>query len=179
MPQVPIRLEDVAVALARTPTVVRALLGGVPEAWARASERPGAWSPAEVVAHLAYGERVDWPVRARTILEAGEASTFAPFDRAASIREADARSLEALLGAFEAARAENVAWLRGAGLEARDLDRTGTHPDFGRVTLRQLLATWVAHDHGHVVQIARTLARLTRDEVGPWAAYLSVMDGAA
>lgn len=50
------------------------------------------------------------------------------------------------------------------------------HPAFGPVTLRQLLATWVAHDLGHVAQIARVMAKQYRDAVGPWRAYLPVMD---
>jgi hypothetical protein len=45
------------------------------------------------------------------------------------------------------------------------------------VTLRQLLATWVAHDLDHVVQISRVLARQYADEVGPWRAYVRIISG--
>ena len=45
------------------------------------------------------------------------------------------------------------------------------------VTLRQLLATWVAHDLDHIVQIARVMARQYSDEVGPWRAYLRIISG--
>ena len=45
------------------------------------------------------------------------------------------------------------------------------------MTLRQLLATWTAHDLDHVMQISRTLARQYTDEVGPWKAYLRVISG--
>jgi hypothetical protein len=45
------------------------------------------------------------------------------------------------------------------------------------VTLRQLLATWVAHDLDHVMQISRVLARQYSGEVGPWRAYLRVISG--
>ena len=48
-----------------------------------------------------------------------------------------------------------------------DLDRTGQHPAFGPVTLRQLLSTWVAHDLDHIVQVARVMARQYSDSVGP------------
>ena len=44
------------------------------------------------------------------------------------------------------------------------------------MTLRQLLATWVAHDLGHIVQVARVMAKQYRDAIGPWHAYLSVME---
>jgi hypothetical protein len=52
----------------------------------------------------------------------------------------------------------------------------GEHPAFGTVTLRQLLATWVAHDLGHIAQIARVMAKQYRDAVGPWRQYLPVLD---
>ena len=43
------------------------------------------------------------------------------------------------------------------------------------MTLRQLLATWVAHDLAHLAQIVRTMATQYRDAVGPWRAYMRVM----
>ena len=36
------------------------------------------------------------------------------------------------------------------GIGESDLDREGRHPVFGPVTLRQLLATWVADDCEHI-----------------------------
>jgi hypothetical protein len=51
------------------------------------------------------------------------------------------------------------------------------HPAFGPVRLRQLLATWTAHDLAHILQISRTMAKRLREDVGPWAQYLSVMQG--
>ncbi len=41
--------------------------------------------------------------------------------------------------------------------------------------LRQLLATWVVHDLGHVTQVARVMAKQYRDAVGPWRAYLPIL----
>lgn len=52
----------------------------------------------------------------------------------------------------------------------------GEHPALGRVTLRQLLASWVAHDLGHISQAYRVMAKQFRDAVGPWRAYLTIMD---
>jgi hypothetical protein len=43
-------------------------------------------------------------------------------------------------------------------------------------TLRQLLATWVAHDLGHIAQTTRVMAKQYRDAVGPWRAYLPILD---
>ena len=68
-----------------------------------------------------------------------------------------------------------MAELRSLKLGGADLERTGRHPDFGEVTLGQLLAAWVVHDLDHVAQIARTMAKVYADAVGPWAAYLSIL----
>ena len=37
-------------------------------------------------------------------------------------------------------------------------------------------ATWVAHDLGHIAQSARVMARQYREAIGPWRAYLPIMD---
>jgi hypothetical protein len=74
-------------------------------------------------------------------------------------------------------RRENVHGLETLRLTDADLGRRGLHPELGVVTLRQLLATWVAHDLDHVVQISRVLARQYSDEVGPWRAYLRIISG--
>jgi hypothetical protein len=80
-----------------------------------------------------------------------------------------------LLAEFAKLRAENVATLRKLDLDTAALDKISTHPEFGAVTLRQLLATWVAHDLGHIAQVTRAMARQYTEEAGPWRAYLSVL----
>lgn len=164
-------LQDALEVLERTPATLRALLGGISDRWAKRNEGGESWSPHDVVGHLVHGEKTDWIARARIILEHGEARAFDPFDRFAQL--GDESSLEERLDAFESLRAENLAQLKRMDLS--DLGRTGRHPELGTVTLGQLLATWVAHDLSHVRQIARTMARQYRDEVGPWRAYLTAL----
>ena len=60
-------------------------------------------------------------------------------------------------------------------LQDAQLQLTGVHPAFGRVTARQLLATWVAHDLGHIAQITRVMAKQYFEAVGPRQQYLPVM----
>ena len=83
--------------------------------------------------------------------------------------------LEPLLEEFATLRAANLELVRSWDLTDRELALTGEHPSLGAVTLRQLLATWVAHDLGHVAQVARVMAKQVKDEVGPWVAYLPVL----
>ena len=168
--------EGMAV-LERTPRVLDALLRDLPEPWTQADEGPGTWSPYEVLGHLVHGERTDWIPRARIILSRGPDLRFAPFDRFAQQRATPGASLNALLDAFATIRQESLAELRGWRLGDAELALTGIHPEFGPVTLRQLLATWVAHDLGHLVQVSRVMARRYEGAVGPWSKYLSVMSG--
>ena len=169
-------LDDAAAVLARTPAAFRVLLGGLPDRWTRPNEGPDTFSAFDNLAHLIHGERADWIPRARIILAQGDDRRFPPFDRFAHARESAGRSLPRLLDEFAELRAGNLATLRSWKLGERELALEGEHPAFGRVTLRQLLATWVAHDLGHLAQTSRVMAKQYRDAVGPWRAYLPVLD---
>jgi hypothetical protein len=169
------QIEDAIPLLERTPRTLRVMLEGLPPTWIENNEGDKTWSPFNVLGHLIHGERTDWIPRARLILEKGETVTFTPFDRFAQMRESRGKALSDLLAEFERLRDENVDALRGMRLTPNDLERTGMHPELGRVTLGQLLATWVAHDMDHVVQIARTMAKQYQGAVGPWREYLSVV----
>lgn len=158
--------------LERTPHVFRSMLAGLSPVWTDATEGPETWSPYDIVGHLIQGERTNWIPRARIILAQGAERRFTPFDRAPQARE----SLTDLLDEFARLRAENLTTLAGWHLTEAELALEGEHPEFGAVTLRQLLATWVAHDLGHVAQTARVLAKQHREAVGPWRAYLPVLD---
>jgi hypothetical protein len=128
--------------------------------------------------HLIHGERTDWLPRAQIILQHGPARAFDKFDRFAQFAASQGRTLASLLDEFAALRRDGIRQLKALNISEADLDRPGRHPELGAVTLRQLLATWVAHDLDHVAQVARVLARQYADEVGPWRAYLRVISGA-
>ena len=162
--------------LERTPATLRSLLLGLPPAWTDATEGPDTWSPYVVIGHLIQGERSDWIPRARIILAQGPERRFTPFDRFAQFRESEGKSLTELLDEFAQLRAENLSSLKSWQLSDAQLALEGQHPAFGAVTLRQLLATWVAHDLGHLVQVSRVMAKQYREAIGPWTEYLSVMN---
>lgn len=161
--------------LARTPGVLRAWLSGLDESWVKSGYGASTFSPYDIVGHLIHGERTDWLPRARWILEHGESRPFEPFDRFAMHELSRGRSLGELLDEFERLRAENLRALDELRLRALDLARTGAHPALGRVTLGELLATWVVHDLNHLHQIAKCQASQYRDAVGPWRAYLPLL----
>lgn len=167
-------LQESLMLLEKTPGTLDALLRGLPAIWTSATEGEGTWSPEVVVGHLIHCEKADWMPRVRMIREHGSSRSFAPLDREAQLREAP-RTLAEMLAEFAALRGENLRELRALELGEGDLEQQGRHPAFGLVTMRQLIATWTAHDLAHLVQIARTMARRYEAEVGPWAQYLSVM----
>lgn len=162
--------------LERTPVALRALLAGLPDDWTTATEGPETWSPYDVVGHLIHGERTDWIARAKLILAQGANRRFTPFDRFAQFRESQGKTLVQLLDEFAQLRAGNLAIVDGWKLTDALLALEGEHPELGPVTLRNLLATWVAHDLNHVSQIARVMAKQYREEVGPWRKYLPIME---
>lgn len=162
--------------LERTPPTLRAMLTGLPPAWIDATEGPETWSPYVIVGHLVHGERSDWLVRAEIILDQGPNRRFAPFDRFAQFRESEGKAMSQLLDEFEDARRGNLEALATWRLGDAELALEGEHPAFGSVTLRQLLSAWVAHDLGHIAQIARVMAKQYRDAIGPWRAYLPIVD---
>lgn len=161
--------------LARTPATLDTLLRDLPDAWTFRNEGEGTWSAYETVGHLIHGERTDWLPRTRIILEHGETRPFDPFDRWGHVKEVEGKTLGQLLDEFSSLRNANLDELRKLNLTSSDMERRGTHPEFGAITLSQLLATWAAHDLTHLHQITRVMAHQYRTEVGPWTQYLGVM----
>src|SRR3954469_4291460 len=151
-------LDHTIALLSRTPAALNALLRDLPEEWTRRNEGDGTFSAFDVVGHLIHGDRTDWIPRARVILEHGETRPFEKFDRLAQVRESQGKSLSQLLDEFTRIRAEKLTELRGLNLTPRDLERRGSHPSLGAVSLSQLLTTWAAHDLTHLHQLSRVMA---------------------
>ena len=79
-------LSETTDLLRRTPDVLRALLGGIPDRWTGTPDIEGGWTPKDVVGHLVTGELDNWMVRTRRILEHGPSVPFETFDRTAHER---------------------------------------------------------------------------------------------
>lgn len=169
-------LDEAREVLGRTPGVLRELLGGLGDPWLTADEGPGTWTPWQALAHLTHIEERDWLGRVETILMHGPEEVLGPVDREAGFARFEGWDLARLLERFGDLRSANLARLGELGLGDLDLERTGRHGDFGIVTLEQLLATWTVHDLNHTTQIVKTLAKRYRTSVGPWRAFLPVVD---
>ena len=162
--------------LSRTPSTLNAMLRDLPEAWLVQNEGVETWSPYDIVGHLIHGEDTDWIPRAKLILEYGEARAFEPFDRVAMFEKSKGKSIPELLDKFAERRRQSLHELNEMHLTPELLEKRGKHPELGMVSMKQLLATWVVHDLGHVRQIVRVMSKQYYDAVGPWKEYLSILD---
>ena len=169
-------LKEAVVILERTPAVLTSLLGELPDSWTYNNEGGESWSPFDIVGHLVHGEKKDWILRARTILEYGEGKPFEPFDRFAQFKDSEGKTLNDLLEEFAKLRKGNVDVLINLKLDEDDFNKQGIHPEFGKVTLKQLFSTWVVHDLSHIRQISRVMAKQYKNEIGPWEKYLPVIN---
>lgn len=168
-------LEKSIEILERTPKVLESYLNHISPEWLHNNEGKDTWSPYEVVGHLVFGEKTDWLVRIKLILSESENKLFEPFDRFAQIKEGSDKSINELLTEFKTLRQNNLNELNAIKITEQDFNRKGIHPEFGEVTLMQLISTWVVHDLGHIAQISRVMAKQYKTEVGPWIEYLGIL----
>ncbi len=169
-------LKEAIEILERTPAVLISLLSGLSDRWVYNNEGGESWSPFDIVGHLIHGEKKDWIQRAKIILEYGEEKPFETFDRFAQFKDSEGKTSNDLLEEFAKLRKENIDVLHKLGLNENDYNKKGIHPVFGKVTLQQLLSTWVVHDLSHIRQISRVMAKQYKKEIGPWRIYLPVIN---
>jgi hypothetical protein len=162
--------------LDRTPSVLKVLLENLHEDWIMNNEGPETFSPFDVVGHLIHGEKTDWADRVKMIMEHGTAKTFVPYDRFAMYEISKGKKITELLNEFEELRRENMKWMRSLNLVPDDLDKKGSHPVLGEVTMGHLLSAWVVHDLTHLAQITRVMAKQYKEEIGPWTAFFRILD---
>jgi uncharacterized damage-inducible protein DinB len=170
-------LVSVRQSLAQAPRIVEALVAAAPGEALTWREGEGTWNIVEVLCHLADGEITDWMPRVERILGGG--GRFMPYDREGGFLRYRGWTAESLVGEFGQLRRANLDKLDRLRLSAPHLPLLGEHPEFGPVTLAQLLACWATHDMAHVSQIARLLTRSFGRDVGPWKKYFSLLQGDA
>ena len=168
-------LQEALPILERTPQVVSSMVKNLPDSWIFKNEGGETWTVYDVIGHYIHGEKTDWIPRMNIILGEGD-KHFVPFDRFAQFKDSKGKTLDELLEEFARLRTENVQKLRNAQLDEAALHKKAIHPELGDVSLSQLLASWVVHDLTHISQIARVMARQYEAAVGPWKAYMGILN---
>jgi len=163
--------------LSRTPLVLETLLDGLDHQWIYANEGPDTWNAFDIMGHFIEGEKTDWIPRMQIILSNAPDKKFQKFDRFKQFEQSKGKNISQLIAEFKKLREENLKILADTTLDEKTLSMTGIHPEFGDVTLRQLLSTWVTHDLAHLLQVSRVMAKQYKEEIGPWTKYFSVFGG--
>ena len=169
-------LEGAVRVLTATPGTLGSLLGDLPDSWIEFKEEPEAWEPRTVLVHYIHNELTNWMPRVRVTLSEAEERKFPPFQQLPDLSEYEAFDIHQLLAKFADIRQQNLVELQNLDLGPGDYSREAEHPVLGTVNLQQLLASWVVHDLNHLHQIAKTLAKRYREEVGPWRGNLPILD---
>lgn len=170
------KLEEAISILEATPAALHSLLAGLPDAWLHFKEEPQAWNSRTILVHYIHNELTNWMPRVRVTLLAAEERTFPPFQQLPELSDYEAFDLPQLFTRFADLRQQNLSELRNFEIKPADFSKQAEHPVLGTVNLRQLLASWVVHDLNHLHQIAKTLAKRYREEVGPWRPNLPILD---
>ncbi len=161
--------------LIRIPDSFHGLLHGMNEEWTNARERPGTWNAKDVLSHLIFLDKNNWLRRVRLMLSSTDPVRFDPLDRWGGNRF-KALDIPELLKLFRHTRRETLQELDALRISRESYQIKAIHPDFGEVQLSQLLSAWVVHDLSHLSQVCRIMARQYSEEVGPWIAFLRILN---
>jgi hypothetical protein len=122
-----------------------------------AKREADAWSIKDVLGHLCdhshvLHERLSMIIRL-------EEPQLASYDQeaVARARNANETSIDSLLDEFASQRAETVEML--VDLVHWNWARTGRHPAYGRISIRQQVDKWIAHEEEHLAQIRSLIDR--------------------
>lgn len=158
--------------MATTPTLLRAIVDGVPDAALRRRPTPEGWSAYDVLVHLFRAESTTIGPRIQRMLDE-ENPDLAPPATSAGLpasREPAAApdDAAAILDAWQAARERNLQLFRS--LAPSQLARTGRHPRYGQLTAREHVVEWAYHDLDHLRQILADLQAELYPAIGVFSA---------
>lgn len=134
-----------------SPAILAAMVGDIPQDLLHVQRRPGFWSLAEHVAHLAQVQPI-LVERVRRILSEDNPE-FVPFFPAkdASAKIPPVPPVADSLERFRGGRASILELLRQAGPE--DWQRSARHPEYERYGLAILARHILLHDHWHMYRM--------------------------
>lgn len=143
------------------------LLEGVTDSDARWKPPDNAWSILEVVRHLIDEEVEDFRARLESTLRdpTAEWAKINP-EQAAIDRKYNEADFRASIQQFISERQRTVAWLKS--LANPDWSKTYRHPKRD-CPAGDLLASWAAHDHLHLKQIAKRRFQLAARDGSPYS----------
>ena len=159
-------VEHVQAVLSTTPERWQRLVSTLPIDLLTRAPAEGEWSALNCLQHLVEAESMLFPARFRAFMTGQDFVAFDPNQQHADL---NSQAPEELAAAFARYREENLVLIKS--VKDDDLGRTAQHPQFGTVTLAQMLHTWAAHDLNHTIQAERALMQPFMLGCGPWRSF--------
>ena len=149
-----ISTRDLITVYKAGPTRLGGVLAGLSDEELEAQPHQGKWSIQEIAQHVADSEIMGAARLRQALAEPG--TSFAVYDQAAWARtlrygSRDRNEMVAALWLFSALRSSGTRLFNGAREE--DWKKWGSHADWGRLTVRQLLELYADHGERHIEQI--------------------------
>jgi len=149
----PYTISEAVSMLAAAPRRLEKLASAMSPRRATNKPSPDKWSAKEIICHLADCELV-YGIRYRKIL-AEPTPALVPFDQEAWAKnlQYQTQPLKSVVATFAALRNGHVSLFKS--LPPEDWDKGGQHPQYGALTLRQIVSHLVQHDLNHIAQVER------------------------
>lgn len=149
-----IESSELLKAFDRGPACLQTAVAGLTDDGLRARPRPGKWSILQIVIHLADAE-VMGAARIRQVF-AQPGANLAVYDQELwcetfEYQRFDPKAVRDALDLFKSLRAATGRIFGNA--TDPDWKKSGFHPEFGTLTLRQLLELYADHSERHIEQI--------------------------
>ncbi|MFQ5603767.1 MAG: DinB family protein [bacterium] len=156
------RHDELLSVYAAAPERLRQAVEGLTESELKMRPVPDKWCIQELVIHLADAEIMGAARIKQTYAEPG--CTFSVYDqdawaKALNYRELNSKSFYSYLILFDSVRLNNSKLFQQANSE--DWQKSGCHPEWGLLTLRNLLEMYADHGERHLSQIL-TLRRFLK-----------------
>ncbi len=160
----PYKVSKAVNKLAATPRRLAKLVSSMNPRLATRKPGPGKWSAKEIVCHLADCEIV-YGFRYRTIVSESDPVLVA-FDQEAWAKNLkyESQSLKSALATFSTLRDSHVSLFKS--LAPKSWKKIGRHPQYGPLSLAQVVTHLVEHDLKHIAQIERLSPRPRKQRVG-------------
>lgn len=157
-----VNMDEITRRLADNAQAIRALIETVSEEQAGWQPAPETWNLHQVMEHLYNEERIDFRKHLMDMMAGSSPKPWTEYPRGELAHvESCAQGLEGFL----AEREYSLGWLRS--LQGVDWNAASVVP-WGRISMGDVLAAWVAHDYLHIRQINEILYAWNKHQTAPY-----------
>ncbi len=131
---------------------------------------PEHWCLIEILCHLHDNEHEDFLIRVQSILK-NPTTLLIPIEPFLWVTERNylAQNFDEKLSAFLQKRSDSIKWLNE--LKQPSWENTYHHKTYGKLTARNFLVNWLAHDNLHIRQITRIKYLYLKEHSGEGLTY--------